>query len=92
MTLGALPMYRDDDVMSASTTPARRKAKPGTAGPRSGGRLQRVIDAAATREIEAALRDSGGNVVQAAAALGISQPGLYKRMNTLVIDPSKFRR
>jgi DNA-binding NtrC family response regulator len=70
----------------------RRHAKPGTTGPRSTGRLQRAIDEAVRREIAAALRETGGNVVRAAQALGISQPGLYKRLTALGIDPAKYRR
>ena len=69
-----------------------RKEKPSAAGPRSAGRLQRAIDAAARREIEAALTETGGNVFQAARALGISQPGIYKRLSGLKIDVSKYRR
>ena len=70
----------------------RGPSRPGTAGPRSTGRLQRALDATARREIEAALRESEGNVVQAARALGISQPGMYKRLAGLGIDPAKHRR
>jgi transcriptional regulator of acetoin/glycerol metabolism len=44
------------------------------------------------REIKSALHETGGNVVQAARALGISQPGMYKRLIALGIDPGKFRR
>jgi DNA-binding NtrC family response regulator len=73
-------------------SPTRRAPTAGTAGPRSAGRLQRAIDATVTREIHAALRESAGNVVHAARALGISQPGMYKRLHALSIDPSKFRR
>lgn len=76
-------------------TPRRkkpRKPKPGTTGPRSAGRLQRAIDEAARREIAAALREMGGNVVHAARALGISQPSIYGRMGVLGIDPAKYRR
>jgi DNA-binding NtrC family response regulator len=64
---------------------------PRATGPRSSGRLQRAIDAVVEKEIKAALRQTGGNVVQAARALGISQPGLYKRLTALRIDPSRFR-
>jgi transcriptional regulator with PAS, ATPase and Fis domain len=76
--------------MAARKT-APRKPKPGTSGPRSSGRLQQAIDATVRREIEAALRESGGNVVRAAEALGIKQPSLYGRMKALGIDPSAFR-
>jgi DNA-binding NtrC family response regulator len=75
-----------------SSRPTSRRPKPGMAGPRSSGRLQRAIDRAARREIEAALRETDGNVVQAARALGISQPSMYSRMNALGIDPAKHRR
>ncbi len=69
-----------------------RKPKPGAAGPRSAGRLQRAIDEVVRREIKAALRETGGNVVHAARALGISQPSMYGRMGALGIDPTKSRR
>lgn len=68
------------------------KKRPGTTGPRSAGRLQRALDAAARREITAALRETAGNVVQAARVLGISQPGMYKRLRGLGIDPTAFRK
>ena len=71
---------------------APKKPKVGTAGPRSAGYLQRAIDDLVRREIEKALGASGGNVVHAAHALGISQPSLYGRMGVLGIDPNKFRR
>jgi DNA-binding NtrC family response regulator len=69
-----------------------RKPKPGTAGPRSAGRLQRAIDEVVRREISAALQETGGNVVQSARLLGISQPGLYKRLAALGMDPAGYRR
>lgn len=76
-----------------SRKPAAKKTpKPGTAGPRSSGRLQAAIEATVRREIEAALRESDGNVTSAAKALGISLRGLWKRLTTLDIDPSDFRR
>lgn len=62
-----------------------RKAPPGTAGPRSSGRLQRAIDATVTREIKTALREAKGNVSEAARELGISRPGLWARMRSLRI-------
>jgi transcriptional regulator of acetoin/glycerol metabolism len=76
------------------TTKATRssgRASPGKAGPRSGGRLQRAIDAAARGEILAALKETDGNVVHAARLLGISQPGMYKRLAALGIDPARYR-
>jgi DNA-binding NtrC family response regulator len=69
----------------------KRKHAPGKAGPRSAGRLQRALDTAATREIKAALRETGGNVVRAARLLGISQPSMYGRMTALGINPAKHR-
>jgi DNA-binding NtrC family response regulator len=71
--------------------PGRRKPEPGTAGPRSAGRLQRAIDETVRREIEAALRETGGNMVHAARVLGISQPSMYTRMIALGIDPTNYR-
>lgn len=74
------------------TTTRRRKARPGAAGPRSGGRLQRALDATARREIEAALRESNGNVAGAARSLGVTEMGIRKRLRSLGIDPDRFRR
>jgi len=75
------------DMAKKAPTP-----KPGTAGPRSAGRLQRAIDAAAHKEIRAALEENEGNVTHAAKALGITSRALWKRMATLEIDPNAFRR
>jgi transcriptional regulator with GAF, ATPase, and Fis domain len=74
------------------TTAPQRKVKPGTSGPRSGGRLQRALDATARREIEAALRENGGNVTRAATALGLTRVGLIKRLGSLNIDARRFRQ
>jgi transcriptional regulator of acetoin/glycerol metabolism len=52
-------------------------------GPRTYGRLQRALDDCARREIEAALRETGGNVSEAARALGIGRPRLWARMKAL---------
>lgn len=68
------------------TGPAR---KPGTAGPRSAGRLQRAIDEAVRREIERALRETDGAVVASARVLGISKVALWKRMRALGIRAPK---
>lgn len=70
--------------MSSGKRRLRRPPKPGTAGPRSAGRLQRALDETATREIKAALREAGG-VVAAARLLGISKVALWKRMRALSI-------
>jgi transcriptional regulator of acetoin/glycerol metabolism len=65
-------------------TPTRpRKPKPGTAGPRSTGRLQRAIDGAVAREIQAALKETDGGILAAAKLLGISKVSLWKRIKTL---------
>lgn len=81
--------------MNRKTTP-RRRPKPGRAGPRSAGRLQRAIDEATDRvvrrELAAALTETNGNVVHAARLLGISQPSMYARMAAVGIDPEKHRR
>lgn len=65
--------------------------KPGAAGPRSTGRLQRAIDEAAHREISMALKEAAGNMAEAARHLGISYKGLWKRLRSLGIDPARFR-
>jgi len=82
---GRRPMNRP-----AKTT--RRKPKPGTAGPRSTGRLQVAIDAAVKREIETALKEADGNVSEAARLLGISRRGMWARLGSLSIDPATFRK
>ena len=72
--------------MTPAPTRRRRKPKPGTAGPRSGGRLQKALDETATREIEAALQETDGAIVAAAKILGISKVALWKRMRALGIE------
>lgn len=81
------PGYRGAHAMTRKP----RKPKPGTAGPRSTGRLQRAIDLAVTREISAALKETGGNIAEAARRLGVSYQGLWKRLAALEIDAAKFR-
>jgi DNA-binding NtrC family response regulator len=61
-------------------------------GPRTYGRLQRALDDAARAEIQAALKETGGNVTKASVALGVHRVSLVKRMDALDIDPSRFRR
>jgi DNA-binding NtrC family response regulator len=73
-------------------SPSGRTPKPGNAGPRSGGRLQRALDATAKREIGAALREASGNLAETARKLGVSYKGLWKRLRSLQIDPDRFRR
>lgn len=64
--------------------PAKRKPSP-QGGPRTYGRLQRALDEAARREIEAALAETKGQVVAASVVLGISKVALWKRMRALGI-------
>ena len=73
-----------------SRTP-RGRANP-KGGPRTHGRLQRAIDVVVRREIEAVLAETSGNVRHSARVLGISQPGMYKRLAALSIDPNKYRK
>lgn len=73
------------------SNPSRRKRTPGTAGPRSAGRLQRAIDAAVKREIVAALRETGGNVAATARALGVTEMAVRKRLRSLGLDPASYR-
>jgi transcriptional regulator of acetoin/glycerol metabolism len=42
-------------------------------------------------EIEAALRESQGNVTQAAKALGVSKTALWKRIQVLGLSADKHR-
>jgi DNA-binding NtrC family response regulator len=58
-------------------------------GPRTHGRFQRALDEAARREIEAALKETGGNVSEAAKVLGIGRPNLWARMKALSIVPRR---
>ena len=81
---------------SSMTRPAKsthRKPKPaGTTGPRSTGRLQLAIDAAVRREVDAALKETDGNVAEAARLLGISRRRMWARIGSLSIDPATFRK
>ena len=70
--------------MTRRKTIPRRKPRP-RGGPRTYGRLQRALDDAARREIEAVLKETGGQVVAAATALGVSKVALWKRMRALGI-------
>lgn len=69
-------------------TSAETKKKTGA---RYGGRLKRALDDAAAREIRAALVETNGNVTHTARLLGISQPGLWRRMKNLKIFADRFR-
>ena len=89
-----MPHRRDIvGVATMKRTPSTHqpKPKPGAAGPRSTGRLQRAIDEVVKREIEAALRESGGNVAASARALGITEMAIRKRLRSLRIDPDTYR-
>ena len=70
-----------DQKAAASKRPRKAPKRP-MGGPRTYGRLQKALDEAARREIEAALAETGG-VVAAAKALGISKVALWKRMRAL---------
>src|SRR4051812_32685012 len=71
--------FPDCDIGEPLTPRVRhRRPRPGTAGPRSAGRLQRALDDAARREIRAALRETDGNVASAARALGVTEMGIRK--------------
>jgi DNA-binding NtrC family response regulator len=67
------------------TRKPRKPAKRPRGGPRTYGRLQRALDDAARREIKAVLKETGGQVVAAATALGVSKVALWKRMRALGI-------
>ncbi len=70
---------------SRKTSTRKSKAPKPAGGPRTYGRLQRALDDAARREIEAALKETGGNVSEAARALGVNRVSLWKRMRALGI-------
>jgi transcriptional regulator of acetoin/glycerol metabolism len=69
-----------------ASSPAKRRG-----GPRTSGRLQQVIDRAVTAEIEKTLRAEQGNVSRSAAALGVSETALWKRIRALGISPDRHR-
>lgn len=76
--------------MKATTTQTRRTRKAPT-GPRSAGRLQKAMDDAARREIDAAMRETGGNMSEAARVLGVHRVSLFNRMKSLGIAPDTYR-
>jgi transcriptional regulator of acetoin/glycerol metabolism len=69
--------------MTARKTSARRPATKPMGGSRTYGRLQAALDTAAQREIQAALRETDGQIVAAAKLLGISKVALWKRIRAL---------
>jgi transcriptional regulator of acetoin/glycerol metabolism len=77
--------------MSPPRKPATPRPKKPKGGPRTYGRLQRVLDEAARKEILAVLQETNGNVTEAAVALGISRRGLWKRIAALGIDAEAHR-
>jgi transcriptional regulator with GAF, ATPase, and Fis domain len=77
--------------MSRRTKSVPSKPRLGTAGPRSTGRLQRAIDATVRKEIQAALRETAGNLAAAARLLGVTEMAIRKRLRSLQIDPNRFR-
>jgi transcriptional regulator with GAF, ATPase, and Fis domain len=77
--------------MSPRTKSVRGNPRLGTSGPRSTGRLQRAIDATVRKEIQAALRETTGNVAAAARLLGVTEMAIRKRLRSLQIDPNRFR-
>ncbi len=81
-----VPKYRIGRMtLAGKRTKAARKTG---GGPRTFGRLQRALDEAASREIAAALKETGGNVSEAARVLGIGRPRLWARMKALGIAPA----
>ena len=89
------PPQQQGSVGEPTMSPTRsrrrsRRPKP-LGGPRTFGRLQRALDDAARAEIDAALKETSGNVTHAAQALGISQPALLRRLNTLGIAADRYR-
>jgi DNA-binding NtrC family response regulator len=71
------------------TRKTSKTAKRPAGGPRTYGRLQRALDDAARREIEAALSETSGNVSEAARVLGIGRPRLWERMKALGISSGR---
>lgn len=78
--------------MTPKTPSHGRPAKRPKGGPRTFGRLQRALDAAADAEIRKAMVETDGNVTHAAAALGISQPALLRRIAALGITTARYRK
>ena len=68
---------------------ARKPARKPQGGPHTFGRLQRALDEAARREIEAALKETSGNVSESARVLGIARPNLWAGMKALAIVPRR---
>ena len=79
--------YRSGRMTQARKT--RKRATNTKGGPRTYGRLQQALDKAARREIEAALKETSGNVSEAARVLGIGRPRLWARMKALGIVPRR---
>jgi len=60
--------------------------------PSGSGRLREEMEALEKRAIEAALRESGGEITAAWQALGISRRALYERMKKYGLDKESFRQ
>jgi DNA-binding NtrC family response regulator len=80
-----------DVIASRRSNMARAKAKNPKKISRKAGRLQRAVDEAKRREIEAALRETGGNASEAARLLGISRVHLWMLARDLGVDIDSFR-
>jgi DNA-binding NtrC family response regulator len=75
--------------MTIRSRAAGKPPKKPLGGPRTYGRLQRALDDAARREIEAALRETGGSPTEAAKILGITRASLWSRMKSLGIPAQR---
>jgi len=72
--------------------PTASKPKRNTSGPRSSGKLQRIIDEAVRGAIRASLQEHQGNVTVSAGDLGVTPAALWRRMKRLRIGLTKYRR
>lgn len=77
------PSYLQDGVPAATAQAGPREPHPGSAT------LQETMDQVQRELILAALQKNGGNITQAAKALGIQRQNLTQRMKRLGVGPSK---
>jgi DNA-binding NtrC family response regulator len=77
--------------MKRKRTGSPKATKKPIGGPRSQGLHQRALDEASRRVITDVLRETEGNVKEAARVLGLNRVSLIRRMKTLGIDADEHR-